>query len=463
MKFIYKNSNLLLVLTLVTIIISCDNKLDLEPAQSLDPGVATGSPENIRSILVGMYDEAAHGSAEGPTLEENIYGGSINITSELLANSGDLQWNGTFLEPREFNLKQITTTNTFVRNIWLNGYEVNNQANIVLANLDKFDDADEKNKIEGEAKFLRALTYFDLTRFYGKQYEAGQTNSQLAAPIVLDAVLGPADVTEPLRNTVEEVYNQVINDLTSAISLLPNSNDIFADKYAAQALLARVYLQQGDYQNALNAANEVIQNSGHSLATNFGGAFNNNEDSSEDIFAWQITSQDGENDMNTFWGGSDFGGRSGNPDVEINDPFLTVYNDNNDDRRAFFYDTSRGRATTKWQSEFANIPFIRLAEMYLIRAESNQRLSSSVGAAPLEDINVLRNRANASAFGAITLNDILNERKRELSFEGHAIHDARRLKENIGTLSYDDNTLVLPIPQRETDANPNLEQNPGYN
>ena len=463
MKFIYNNSQLLWTFILTIMIISCDDKLDLEPAQSLDPSVATGNAENIRSILVGMYDEAAHGSAEGPNLEENIYGGNITLTSELLANSGNLQWNGTFLQPREFNLKQITTTNTTVRNIWLNGYEVNNQANIVLANLDKFDDTDERNRIEGEAKFLRALTYFDLVRFYGIQYDAGQTNAQLGVPIILDAILGPGDVTEPSRNSVEEVYTQVINDLTAAIDLLPESNDIFADKYTAQALLARVYLQQGDYQNALNAANDVIQNSGHALATNYGGAFNNNEDSSEDIFAWQITSQDGENDMNTFWAGSDFGGRSGNPDTAINDPFLDIYDDANDDRRAFFYDTSRGRATTKWQSEFANIPYIRLAEMYLIRAECNQRLTSSLGAAVLDDINALRNRANATSLLGVSLDIILAERERELSFEGHAIHDARRLKQNIGSLPYDDNTLVLPIPQRETDANPNLEQNPGYN
>ena len=86
-----------------------------------------------------------------------------------------------------------------------------------------------------------------------------------------------------------------------------------------------------------------------------------------------------------------------------------------------------------------------------------------MGAAVLDDINALRNRANATSLLGVSLDIILAERERELSFEGHAIHDARRLKQNIGSLPYDDNTLVLPIPQRETDANPNLEQNPGYN
>lgn len=444
---------------ILAITMSCDSKLDLEPQQSLDTVVATGSPENIRNILVGIYDEAAHGSAEGPDFEENIYGGRMTLVSELLANSGDLEWNGSFIEPREFNFKQVTSINTFVRDIWLNGYEVINQVNIVLDNLDKFEDEDEKNKIEGEAKALRGLTYFDLARFFGKQYENGQENTQLAVPIVTEAVLTPSDVIKPPRNTVEEVYTFAINDLIEAISLLPPSNDIFVDKYVAEALLARVYLQQEEYSKALNAANNVIENSGHSLTADYAGAFNNNQDSEEDIFAWQITSQDGENDMNTFWAGSDFGGRPGDPDISVNDDFLNIYDDENDDRSHFFY-MARRRATTKWQSEFANISFIRLAEMYLIRAECNQRLSNTLGATPLQDINKLRIRANAMPLTSVGLDEILNERKREIAFEGHAIHDARRLKQNIGDLPYDDDDLVLPIPQRELDANPNIEPNP---
>jgi tetratricopeptide (TPR) repeat protein len=439
--------------------IACDGKLDLDPEQSLSTEVAIGSAENIRNLLVGIYDEAAHGSAEGPDFEENIYGGIITLTSELLANAGDLSWNGSFIEPREINFKQITPINTFTRDIWLNGYEVINQANIVLNNLNKFSDEAEKNKIEGEAKFLRALTYFDLARFFGKPFESGQVNSQLAVPIMINPVLSPSDVTKPPRDSVEAVYTLVVQDLVDAIALLPESNDVFADKYTAEALLARVYLQQANYSNALIAANNVITNSEHSLTENYADAFNNNEDSAEDVFSWQITSQDGQNDMNTFWSGSDFGGRPGDPDISVTDLFLNVYDDINDERRNFFY-TARDRATTKWQSEFSNIPFIRLAELFLIRSECNQRLGSTTGATPLDDVNTLRNRANAAALTSVDLDEILRERKRELSFEGHAIHDAKRLKANVGSLAYDDDDLVLPIPQRELDANPNLEPNP---
>ena len=450
------------VIVLCFTIIACDDKLDLEPQQSLDIDTTLGDPSNIKNLLVGIYDEAAHGSAEGPNVEENIYGGELNVTAELLANDTELAWNGTFIEPREFNLKTITTTNSWVRIIWTNGYEVINQANIVLENLDKFDDENERNTVEGEAKFLRALTYFDLVRFYSIPYEAGQTNSQLGVPIISESVLSPSDITEPSRNTVEEVYNQVINDLIDSYNLLPSENAEFADSDAARALLARVYLQQGNYTLAGEAANAVINNTSHVLTSQYENAFNNDVDSSEDLFAWQITSQDGTNDMNTFWSTREFGGRSTSSDISVNPEYFDVFT-GSDDRANFFYEGSNTTVSSKWQSQFANIPFIRLSEMYLIRAESNQRLNTSLGAPPLDDVNTLRIRANASVLAAITLQDILDERKRELAFEGHAIHDAKRLQQNIGTLNYNANQLILPIPQREIDANPNLIQNNGYN
>lgn len=429
----------------------------------MSPEAVVSNAANLENLLVGLYDEAAHGSAETPSFEENIYGGILNLSVELWANSGELVFNGTFEEPAQFNEKAILTDNVNARDIWLNAYEVNNQANIILENLDVVEDAFTRNRIEGEAKFLRGLMYFDLARIYGLPYEAGQPNTQPAVPVVLNAVTDASEVEFPTRNSVEEVYGQAILDLTEAYNLLPESNDVFADRFAAQALLARLYLQQGNYAAARDAADDVLQNSGHSLTVDFASAFNNDEDSSEDIFAWQITPQDGENDMNTFWAGDDFGGRSGNPDVAISEDHFNIYDDANDQRGMFFYETTGGTATTKWQGEFSNIPFLRLAEMHLIRAECNLREGTSVGLSPEDEINALRARSGAIPIVGPSLQDILDERRRELSFEGFSLHDIKRLKGSVGSLNYDDNTLVAPIPQRETDSNPNLDQNPGYN
>ncbi len=433
----------------------CADNLDLQPEQSLPPDVVTSNAANIQNLLVGIYDEAA---------QTDSYGGDINLGVELLADNGNLSWNGTFEDPASFIEKQIVVSNGFAERYWLNAYEVSNQANIVLASLDNIEDGDDRARIEGEVKFLRGLVYFDLARLFGLPYEVGAENSQLAVPIVLDPVLDASQIEFPARNTVEEVYAQIIADLNDAYNLLPDSNGFFADKYAAQALLARVYLQQGDYASANIAADDVIQNSGHSLTPTFASAFNNSEDSAEDIFGWQKTSQDALasiNDMNLFWATQDFGGRSGNPDISINNSHFDIYDDENDERSTFFYEGD-GTATMKWQSQFANIPFLRVAEMHLIRAESNFREGTSIGLAPEAEINALRLRSGASPLTGIVLQDIIDERKRELSFEGFTLHDIKRLEGSVGELAYDNPKLVMPIPQRETDANQNLEQNPGY-
>lgn len=433
---------------------SCDDNLTIEPEQDLSPDVATSSPSNIRNIVNNIYGEAR---------DNDSYGGGIAMAADLLGDDGKVSWNGTYTQPAEYEEKAIISDNFYVELIWLNAYEINNQANIVLANLDIFEDADQRDLTEGEAKFLRALAYFDLVRLFAKPYEAGQTNSQLAVPIVLEPVLDAGGVTKPPRNTAEEVYSQVLNDLSDAYSLLPEKNGAYADKFTARALQARVYLQMGDYENARDAANDVIQNSRFVLTADYASAFNNDGNSAEDIFAWQVTSQDASiNSFNEFWAGEDFGGRTGNPDISINDEHFDIYDDPNDERGTFFYETDRYIATNKWKSQYANIPFIRLAEMYLIRAESNFRLNTEVGATPTADINVLRNRANASEYNTVDLDIILKERQRELSFEGIALFDAKRLKRNVGDIPYDANRLVLPVPLREMDANPNLVQNPGY-
>jgi hypothetical protein len=446
----------LVILLMAIISIGCDDNLNVEPEQSLTPEAALGSANNIQNLLVGAYDLAGR---------NDIFGGQYNLASELIANTGELAFRGTFEGPAEFNRKEITTGNGFVADYWIASYAVSNQVNLILANLDKFEDEEEADRVEGEAKFLRAVIYFDLLRFFALPYKAEGGNSQLGVPIVTTGVSNASQIEFPPRNTVEEGYNFVIQDLTDAISKLPESNpidDFYANQSSAKALLARVYLQQGNYQGALVEANSVIVDGSYSLTGDFAGAFNNAGNSTEDVFAWQITTQDGINDMNLYFATRAFGGRSLTGDVTVESPYFEVFNDEEDDRSSFFYVGNRTLSTSKWQNQFANIPFLRLAEMHLIRAESNFILESSLGDFPVNDINTLRERAGAPTLSSVTLIKILEERKRELAFEGFALHDVKRLKQSINGLAFNANSLVLPIPQREVDANTNLVQNPGY-
>ena len=94
----------------------------------------------------------------------------------------------------------------------------------------------------------------------------------------------------------------------------------------------------------------------------------------------------------------------------------------------------------------------------------NFRLTQTVGATPLADVNAIRARAGVPAYTAanLTLAAILRERKLELTFEGLQLDDVKRNRGSVGALPWNDNKLILPVPQREIDVNKSLVQNAGY-
>ena len=437
------------------VFIGCEDELNLEPFQQVSVDVALSTEDNINNILVGAYEEAGQAAT---------FGGRTHMMADLLAASGEISWNGTFFDPREIFNKQILIDNGFVAGHWANSYEVINQVNLVIDNLGVVTSSTaEQNRIEGEAKFLRALCYFDLVRFFGPAYQPGGGNTQPGVPLRLTGIIDYSGDLSIARSTVEEVYTQILSDLSDAVSLLPASNEFFADQYAARALQARVYFQQGNYAAARDAANDVLTNSGHSLASTFAGAFNNDSDSSEDIFAFQVTSQTGTNQLIIFYASEGNGGRGG--DIGLEAPYFALFDDAANDARASFNYVSPNNGetlTSKYTNQFGNLPTLRIGEMHLIRAESNFREGTAVGLAPLAEINALRGRSGAAALGAVTLDIFFNERRLELGFEGHLIHDYKRTGRAVGSLAATDNSLVFPIPQAELDTNSMIQQNAGY-
>ncbi|MGB5691190.1 MAG: RagB/SusD family nutrient uptake outer membrane protein [Flavobacteriaceae bacterium] len=440
----------IIVVFLLSLSLGCDENLNTEPTDTLTPEQLLEDPINLDKTLIGAYAVA-----------ESLQGEYQTMT-ELLANEADLAYRGLFPELFELDRKIVTAGNSFIRFFWFQSYASINLYNIVLDNLDLEEDGDIRALLEGEAKFLRALQYFEMVRFFALPFEVNAANSQLGLPLVLDGVTDLSEVTYPGRSNVDEVYSQVIADLQDAYAMLPDNNGNRADRYAALAVLARVYLQQGDFQAARDAAHDVLLKSGHTLAPDLISAFNNESDGVEDIFAIQVTTQSGRNNFNLFWATIEFGGRYQTAEITIEPPFFEIF-DAPDDRAEFFYEGNGTTVTSKWQERFANVPFIRISEMHLIRAECNFREGTSLGLSSEDEINALRLRSNADPIIGITLEDILNERYRELAFEGQHLHDAKRLKEDIAGIAYDADQLVMPIPQDEIEVNPNLEQNPGYN
>ena len=272
------------------------------------------------------------------------------------------------------------------------------------------------DRIEGEARFLRALTYFDLVRHFG--------SDDMGVPLRMTGVTQFETGLEIERSSTSEVYDLVISDLERAAEALPETNSFFADRFSATGLLARVHLQLGNYEEALEAANTVITESDHTLTATFADAFNNDANSTEDIFAFQVTSQGGANDLIVHYASEGNGGRGG--DIAIRDTYLELFGEG-DERGEFFYIGDFGDVlTSKYTNQFGNIPVIRLAEMYLIRAEANLELDSEEGATVVEDLNTIRGRSGAELLEDdtdIDVNFILNERFRELGFEGFFVHD----------------------------------------
>lgn len=439
---------------------SCNGKLDVQPVDSIDAASALNTNDDVVAALVGTYTSLQNNSS---------YNGYIPFLSDVLANDGDFEFVGTFVPPQEVQRKSIRKDNGFVETIWARAYVTINRSNNVLANLGKLNSAANKTRVEGEARFLRALNYFDLVRLYGRAWNDGTPSSNPGVPLVLTPTTIVTDANNVKRNTVAEVYSQVIADLNAAEANLPASNGFFANKYAAAALLSRVYLQQGRFAEAADAANRVITGNAFSLTLNYADEFFQGGDllsnTSEDIFAVQNSAQSSiataSNQLNTFYSQFQRG------DVSINDQLLNQF-EMGDARADLFTATASQTYSDKYNALYGNVKVIRLAETYLTRAEGNFRAGTNVGSTPLADINRIRTRVGLSSLTVVSLPDILKERKLELAFEGFRLHDLKRNKESTidpasnAPIAWNSSRLVFPIPQREINANPNLTQNAGY-
>lgn len=459
MKNIYKLLSILLISGLFT---ACKKTLDVEPQQTIDAGTALQNDQDVNSLIVGGYSILGGGS---------LYGTNLLMLPDLIGGDGTATWRGTFQSPRQVANKTMTRDNTDANLTWTAAYNAINTANIALNSLSIVKDPDLKTQLEGEALFIRGIMHFELVRLYALPWGATPGNSQLGVAIKTKPTNTEAEAFEKIpRSTVKEVYDLVIADLTKAVTLLPEENEKRASKYAALAFLSRVYLQQGNYAGALAAANEVIESGLFKLNASVSAVFSN-KNTAESIWEIQQNEQNNagtsNNGMATFYASLPGIGRA---DVRITASFVSNSYPAGDLRQTEWYYIGTGARpgntyTSKWKSFSQNLPIIRIAEMYLTRAESNLVLGSAVGATPGQDLAQIKNsiRTNSTAPGTPTLDNVRNERLIELAFEGQRIHNLKRLQQPTGSFAWNDNKLVFPIPQREVDATAGvLVQNPGY-
>lgn len=459
-----KNPTKLYIWALSTLIIlgACNKQLNQQPFQQIQQSQAILTAADVQITLVGAYNRAGL---------QDLYGGGIFLYPDLMASQTVINWQGTYQGLSQMVSQTIPNDNGFANSLWADAYKVINQANNVLANLNKVGPADSvaSKRTEGEARFLRGMVYFDLVRLFGRSWNDGDPAVNPGVPLVLapTTVISPASYVT--RATVAQVYQQAISDLSIAESKLPASNNFYACSYAASAILARLYLQKGDFANAAAEATKVIGSGNYSLNASYaaefpfpGGQPVHVDNTPEDIFAIQVTNQVGINYLNTFYASPDYTGRG---DIIIQNSFTAEFEKGDTRLAEYTMDSGKLLRCDKFDNTYGNVHVIRLAELYLIRAEANLHLSASsaIGDTPVNDVNVIRTRAGILPLTTASLASVLTERRHELAFEGgFFFHDAKRLGLAITPLAYTSPKLVFPIPLQDLNANPKLTQNPGY-
>ncbi len=451
--------NITLVAAAVLTIGSCDKKLDLLPQNNITLEQIK-TEEDVKALLGGAYSLMQSASA---------FGEEYQLASDLLASENQIDWVGTFTSYRELQNKTQNSTTSQASALWRNAYRTIATVNTVLDKVSLVSE-DERDAIAAEAKLIRGITYFELVNFFALPYSAGNASGNLGVPITLTPNYGyDGSKDKPARATVEAVYQQIIADMTDAATNLPEENiDYRLGRYAANAFLSRVYLNMGDYTNAASNANTVINSGLYSLTPSYGNAFNGLSNTVEDVFAIQQTAQSNAGTTNggltTFYSPQP----AGRGDAQINFGYFDYFS-TGDTRPDFTYigvsiAGFEGYYPGKYQDFYRVIPVVRLAEMYLTRGEANFRKGGAPvgGVDPEDDLNEVRIRAGAEPLTDIGANDFINERFRELAFEGDRLWTLKRVQMDVDGFPFTYDKLIFPIPQREMDVNENLVQNPGY-
>jgi len=465
------------VAALLLLFTACDEFLVEEPRLEQTNELILSTEKGLGDATVGAYSRL---------YSTSWYGQNLIIIGDLKGGNAKIspKTSGRFVTEYQWN-----NTPDASSGLWTEAYDVIAQANnIINAIEDGIEDPNSTEdglaSLEGEAKFLRALAYFDLVKLFAQPYTS-QPNS-LGVPVVLFTEIGT-----PARNTVSETYDQILSDLLDAETALPAKNmrdgadaRSWASKPAAQALLARVYLYMGNWAKAAEYATKLIGNTEYSLYTaeeyatwDNGGLWG--EDLPGDEFIFYLYGTEG-NSAHGNWDVLPYMlSPNGYSDVGASMDLIDLYEEG-DVRGAMFVGHDE-YPESYWSSKypgkygnirFDNIPILRLSEMYLIRAEAILNGASVSGVTALGDYNEIRTNRGLTVAATVTLADVYNERRRELCFEGHQLFDLARTKRDLVRVDYDgsvnqnvsfpDYKWAFPIPTAEMDANENMVQNDNY-
>lgn len=510
------------LLLIIPFFISCLNDLDTEPrVQQTLKDLLAENPEAAKGLLAKLYAGLAlHGQGipgSGDQLQdivgddpgETVYLRSLwnlqEVTTDIVKN----RWGDGGLDP-------LTTATGWVPTNKYFGYMYNRiffqvaQINNFILEVNKIS-VNEKELIIAEARFLRALSYYHAMDLFG------------GVPIVTEADgIGGANKAKASRT---ELFNFVETELKEIEDIIPANNQYGrANKATVQMVLAKIYLNaevytgQGRYADCVTYTEKIISGSGFTIDSDYQSVFQgDNYKTKEIIFpligdrnnvqsygnaTYLINGSLNTETMNI----SEFGASEGWAGHRCTKALYSLFGDlaTTHDSRAIFFTEGHsyemtdyrkwtdGYPTTKFKNTYADgqnivmkfsdvdFPMFRLSDTYLMYVEATLRGGGGSTGLALDYINKLRERAYGDTSGNITnsqltLDFILDERARELYYEGHRRQDLIRFGKFTGgnyrwpwkggTLdgtSIPANYQLFPIPLEALQANPNLVQNPGY-
>ncbi|MGN6420701.1 MAG: RagB/SusD family nutrient uptake outer membrane protein [Pseudobacter sp.] len=453
MKHINKYLVILIALSSFT---ACSKFLERPPAGKLKEEETLIHSDSVMALLNGTYTTVAG---------DVLYGGRMQVIKELLAD----HLYGTLLTEDNGELWRRKTSifGAYKNDFYREAYNVVYKANKVLEYL-QYVDADKKSRVEGEAKFLRGLMFFEMIRLFAQPYGSTADNSHNGIVIRLKA-----DASLLNRSTVKEGYDQILTDLTEAANLLPPNNGEYPSKFTAQALLAKVYFQMNNFAKAYEFSNLVMTE-----AERAGAAFSFDADltkrfslagSKEGIF-W-IKSRLGNIEPGGELRGRFRSDNNPNPVMKYTLQTKSLFSRPGDIRADWLIQRNSDFAElTKYNLNSFDLLIIHVTEIKLIRAESAAEIGTQLPVAR-KDLNEILDRADVSqdltsANAALLISIARRERELEMVGEGSRLDEIKRIGARNGQnidrrgSPYNCNGFILQFPDTERAGNSSFINNP---
>ena len=506
-----------ILLAASALVLSC-NKLVENPTSVVVASQFYKTSSDAQTAVTAVYNSLN----SDPAGDFPMYGRQLNLLTDNNSDNQNFSPSNTNPDVRALGTATYVSANSRIQKNWLQHYYGISKANVAVDNIanipaDQFADTTDKSRLIREAKFIRGLLYFNLVRLFG------------GVPLVLHDASSTSDLGNLLqlsRASKEEVYTQILADLTDATNLpstYASGNTGRASSGAAHALLAQVYVARRDWTNALVELRKVLTAGtfadasgayGYALFPNYRDAFQKaTKNGVEHIFSVQFATGLGAANTTQFLSQSFNSFNTGIFPIDcISDSSVVNIFDNDDTRKATsFYTTVFNPATgadviynnayTPYLNKFVdysltplapqntsgiNFPLIRYADILLLYAEVLNEVNGAPGSEAYTAINTIRTRAYAGVPHDLTpglsqsdfRDSVFVERRKEFIQEGHRWFDLVRRGVNPGTgqpylvdalkviaaktAGIEAKDTLYPIPAVEIQTNPKLVQNPGW-